>query len=109
MIVELGTPVILCLDDQDVWHIPKPATELLAHVEISIDDAMQRHAATWPTLCLHEPGEIFIYGGFVRQRRLCRGCAFLNRQQPLHASPEEAEAVAEFEQTYRRLTQELAA
>lgn len=75
MRVELGSPVVIHAADVAFWHIPvatKPGG--LEHVEISIDDGMRRLVTAWPAVC-GETGELFVYGGFIRRRRLCRGCA----------------------------------
>lgn len=93
MIVEVGAPVILRLEQPDLWHIPVPARELLSHVEVSIDDALARFTTSWGTLC-GETGDVFVYDGTIRRRRLCRGCALRNRKQPLVMPPSELAAAA---------------
>lgn len=97
MKVDLGAPVILRIDQPDLWHMPAATMRTLTHVEISIDDALERLAATWPTLCDEGCGEVFVYGGFVRQRRLCRGCAFVNEQAPHLLPAGEFDAIAAYD------------
>lgn len=97
MKVELGAPVVLRLDEPDVWHLPKDSKPSLRHVEIVIDDAMRGPAASWPALCDHAAGDLFVYDGFVRRRRLCRGCAFLNQQEPHQVPASELEAIADYD------------
>jgi hypothetical protein len=93
MQVELGAPVVLRQDEAEIWHLPKPAKKMLEHVEISIDDGLRRMATSWPALCDHVAGEVWVYDGLVRRRRLCRGCAFLNNGETHHVPPSELEAI----------------
>lgn len=93
MKVEIGAPVVLRPEEGELWHLPKPAKKMLEHVEISIDDAMRRMVTSWPALCDYVPGEVWVYDGPVRRRRLCRGCAFLNAAAPHHVPPSELEAI----------------
>lgn len=96
MKVEIGAPVVLLQEQPEVWHLPAPLKRLQL-IDVSIDEGLERMVATWPTLCLETPGEVWVYEGFVRRRTLCRGCAFVNRQAPHLVPSSEQEAIAHHE------------
>ena len=98
MKVELGAPVILRIDDAEFWHLPKPAkTNGLEHVSVTLDDGLRTMTTSWPTLCDEVAGEVWVYDGFVRSRRLCRGCDFVNKGAAHHVPPSEIEAIVRHE------------
>ena len=96
MKVEIGAPVVLLEEQPALWHLPAPLKQL-QQVDVSIDEGLQRMVATWPTLCLQTPGEVWVYEGFARQRTLCRGCAFVNQQAPHRVPDSEREAIVHHE------------
>lgn len=73
--VELGAPVVLSPTSLELWHVPAPlrGTGRFGSILEELNAGRLAPLQAW-ALCGLE-GAVFVYGGYICERRLCPVCS----------------------------------